>query len=158
AAAQKRAGDLDLRKVGAEARMPWQVEGRRWHTIDRVSHTGQPVRWEGDALGLVIDELERIRGFAAVNWNDRSVVEVTGERSPATWFLHALTGDEWLLTLRFRVNRNAFREDVLARQLDLKAIDDLDELAVYGRGNRVRVRNIKGPWQEVTVTVHWLRE
>jgi excinuclease ABC subunit A len=29
---------------------------------------------------------------------------------------------------------------------------------VYGRGNRVRVRNIKGPWQEVTVTVHWLRE
>ncbi len=158
AAAKKRAGDLDLRKVGADARMPWQVDGRRWHTLDRVSHNGRPVRWDGNALALVIDDLERHRGFAAVNWNDRSVVEVTGDGSPPTWFLHALTGDEWLLTLRFRVSRNAFREEALSRQLDLKPLDDLDELPVYGRGNRVRVRNVKGSWQEVTVTVHWLRE
>jgi excinuclease ABC subunit A len=138
--------------------MPWQVDGRRWHVVDRVSHTGRSPRWEGSALASVIDALEGKRGFVPVNWNDRSVVEVTGEGSPATWFLHALTGDEWLLTLRVRVGRNAFDEETLSAALDLKALDDLDELPVYGRGNRVRVKNLKGPWQEVTVTVHWLRE
>jgi excinuclease ABC subunit A len=158
AAARKRAGDLDLRKVGAEARMPWQVDGRRWHTADRVSHTGRPPRWEGSALASVIDAVEGKRGFAPLNWNDRSVVELTGEGAPATWFLHALTGDEWLLTLRFRVGRNIFDEETLSAALALKSLDDLDELPVYGRGNRVRVKNLKGPWQEVTVTVHWLRE
>ena len=158
AVAKKRTGDLDLRKLGAEACMPWQVDGRRWHAVERVGHNGRPCRWEGAALEFVIDLLEGERGFAPVNWNDRSVVELTGKGAPATWFLHALTGDEWLLTLRLRVGRNTFDGDKLAADLALKPLDDLDELAVYGRGDRVRVKNLKGPWQEVTVTVHWLRE
>jgi excinuclease ABC subunit A len=158
AAAKKQSGDLDLRKLGAEARMPWQVDGRRWHTAERVGHNGRACRWEGTALAFVIDVLESETGFAPVNWNDRSVVELTGAGAPSTWFLHALTGDEWLLTLRFRVGRNTFADEQLARQLALKPLDDLDELPVYGRGDRVRVKNLKGPWQEVTVTVHWLRE
>jgi excinuclease ABC subunit A len=158
AAAKKRTGDLDLRKLGAEARMPWQVDGRRWHAVERVGHNGRPCRWEGAALEFVIDLLDAERGFSPVNWNDRSVVELTGEGSAATWFLHALTGDEWLLTLKMRVTRNTFDADKLAGDLALKSLDDLDELAVYGRGDRVRVKNLKGPWQEVTVTVHWLRE
>ncbi len=29
---------------------------------------------------------------------------------------------------------------------------------MYGRGERVRVKNSRGPFQEVLVTVHWLRE
>ncbi|MGQ0636162.1 MAG: excinuclease ABC subunit UvrA [Planctomycetaceae bacterium] len=156
--ARKRAGDLDLRQVGRDTQMPWQVDGPRWHCADRVGHNGRPCRWEGSALALVVERLESETGFAATNWNDRSVVEVTGAGAPATWFLHALTGDEWLLTLRFRVKRNTFHEDRLAAALDLKPLDDLDELPVYGRGPRVRVKNLKGPWQEVTVTVHWRRE
>jgi excinuclease ABC subunit A len=158
AIAKKRTGDLDLRKLGAEARMPWQVDGRRWHAVERVGHNGRPCRWEGAALEFVIDNIDADRGFALVNWNDRSVVELTGEGSPATWFLHALTGDEWLLTLRLRVGRNTFDANKLPDELALKPLDDLDELPVYGRGDRVRVKNLKGPWQEVTVTVHWLRE
>jgi excinuclease ABC subunit A len=157
-AARRQSGDLDLRKVGRDTKMPWQTDGRRWHTVDRVGHNGRPCRWEGEALSLVIDRLEAESVFAPVNWNDRSVVEVTGAGAPAGWFLHALTGDEWLLTLRFRVGRNAFQEEALQRSLDLKNLDDLDELPVYGRSDRVRVKNLKGPWQEVTVTVHWLRE
>ena len=57
-----------------------------------------------------------------------------------------------------RVGRNTFAAEKLAGDLALKPLDDLDELPVYGRGDRVRVKNLKGPWQEVTVTVHWLRE
>jgi excinuclease ABC subunit A len=158
AASRKQAGDLDLRNLGAEAHMPWQVDGRRWHVVERVGHNGRPCRWEGAALAFVIDRLESTPGLAEANWNDRSIVELIGESSPETWFLHALTGDEWLLTLKFRVGRNTFSEEQLQRQLALKPLDDLDELPVYGRGDRVRVKNLKGPWQEVTVTVHWLRE
>src|SRR4029077_7531319 len=50
------------------------------------------------------------------------------------------------------------RGEKRAAYLSPKPLDDRDELAVYGRGDRVRVKNLKGPWQEVTVTVHWLRE
>jgi excinuclease ABC subunit A len=158
AAAKKQAGDVDLRKLGSEAKMPWQVDGRRWHTEERVGHNGRPCRWEGSALAFVIDALESESGFAPVNWNDRSVVELTGSAAHLSWFLHALTGDEWLLTLRFRVGRNTFSEEQLARQLALKPLDDLDELPVYGRGDRVRVKNLKGLCQEITVTVHWFCE
>ena len=77
---------------------------------------------------------------------------------PAGWFLHAQTGDEWLLTLKFRVKKNTFRELELQQQLALKPWDDIDELPVYGRADRVRVKNLKGPWQEITITVHWQRE
>ena len=62
------------------------------------------------------------------------------------------------MTLKFRVPKRTFDEESLRGELDLKSLDDLDELPIYGRSERVRIRNVKGPWQEVTVTVHWLRE
>jgi excinuclease ABC subunit A len=109
-------------------------------------------------LEFVVDQIEGCKGFPPANWNDRSLVEMTGEKKGYGWFLHALTGDEWLLTLKFRVPRKTFVEDALRRRLDLQSFDDIDDLPVYGRSERVRVRNLKGPWQEVTITVHWLRE
>ena len=157
-AVKKQAGDLDWKQIGREAKMPWQRDGRRWHTVERIAHNGRPCRWEGEALGRLVDRIEAVAGFRQADWNDRSVVELTGRRKKAGWFLHALTGDEWLLRLNFRVRRNTFRQDDLRWQLDLKPIDDLDELPIYGRVQRVKVRNLKGPWQEVSIVVHWLRE
>jgi excinuclease ABC subunit A len=157
-AEKKRAGDIELRQVGRDAKMPWQTDGRRWHTVDRVARNGKACRWEGSALAHVVDAIEARPGFLPANWNERSVVEITGENRTGVWFLHALTGDEWLLTLKFRVPKRTFDEESLRGELDLKSLDDLDELPIYGRSERVRIRNVKGPWQEVTVTVHWLRE
>jgi excinuclease ABC subunit A len=157
-AARKREGDIELKQVGRDAKMPWQTDGRRWHAVDRVSHSGKPARWEGTALEKVVDAIEARSGFLPANWNDRSVVEMTGDKRTGAWFLHALTGDEWLLTLKFRVPRKTFDEEELRRQLALKSLDDLDELPVYGRSERVRINNKKGPWQQVSITVHWLRE
>lgn len=147
-----------MRQVGREAALPWQVDGRRWHTRDRLAHNGRPCRWEGEALGLVIDELAEFDELSEPNWNHRSIVEVLSREKSGGWFLHAQTGDEWLLTLKFRVKKGTFREERLQSQLALRRIDDLDDLPVYGRGDRVRVKNLKGPFQEVTVTVHWQRE
>ncbi len=157
-AAKKQSGDIDLRHVGKDTAAPWQTDGRAWHTRDRISHTGKPCRWEGPALELVIDALAQRDELAPVNWNHRSVVEVMSTEKAGGWFLHAQTGDEWLLTLKFRVKKGTFDEAALQKQLPLKALDQLDELPVYGRGDRVKVKNIKGPFQEVTITVHWARE
>ncbi|MFO1093992.1 MAG: ATP-binding cassette domain-containing protein [Planctomycetaceae bacterium] len=157
-AAAKQAGDLELRQVGRDAEQPWQTDGRKWHTRDRIAHNGRPCSWEGAALELVIDALAQERRFAPPNWNHRSIVEVMSVRKTGGWFLHAQTGDEWLLTLRFRVKKGTFDAAALNQRLALKPLDDLDELPVYGRGERVKVKNAKGPFQEVTITVHWERE
>ncbi len=157
AVAEKKAGDLDFRQIGRETRMPWQQDGRRWHTIDRIAHNGQPARWEGRVLDRVLDRLAACPDLRPADFNHRSVVEIAGS-GRKEWLLHALTGDEWLLTLKFRMGRNTFQQDTLQAQLDLKPLDDIDELPIYGRGPRVRVKNLKGPWQEVSLKVHWLKE
>ena len=158
AVTEKRDGDLDFRKIGRDTRMPWEQDGRRWHTSDRIAHNGQPARWNGTVLARILDRLEDSDDFLPPDFNHRSVVEITGPVKKDGWFFHALTGDQWLVTLKFRVHRNTFRQDELAPQLNLRPLDDIDELPIYGRGSRVRVKNIKGPWQEVTLKVHWLSE
>jgi excinuclease ABC subunit A len=37
---QKQDGDLDITEVGKTASMPWQSDGRGWHTRDRVGRNG----------------------------------------------------------------------------------------------------------------------
>lgn len=157
-AARKKKGDVEISQIGKGAAMPWQTNGRRWHTVERLSHTGQPCRWEGAALQFVIDTLEETGEWAPVNWNARSVVEVTGREAIGNWFLHALTGDEWLLTLSFRVPPNTFQGETLAAELALTPLDDLDEIQVYGRGARVRVTSVRGAWQDVVITVYQQQE
>jgi len=156
--ARTQSGDLEMKQVGKDAALPWQADGRKWHTRDRLSHQGQPCRWEGSALEFVIDTLAQSKDLAEANWNHRSIVEVLAKEKSGGWFLHAQTGDEWLLTLKFRVKKGTFQNDELVQRLNLTEIDDLDDLPVYGRSNRVRAKNLKGPWQEVTITVHWRSE
>ena len=151
--AQKQFGDLDLNQVGKNAKMPWEKNGKRWHTRDRVAHNGKPCRWDGQMLATIMDDLTADDEFAPVNWNDRGVVEVVGPNKSAGWFLHARTADEWVLTLHFRVARNSFVEDELAAELDLTDLDELDDIPVYGRAPRVRVKNANPPWQDVIISV-----
>src|SRR5581483_44596 len=47
---EARPGDVDLEDVGKDQAMPWQADGHRWHTVDRVSHHGKPPKWEGAML------------------------------------------------------------------------------------------------------------
>ncbi len=203
---KKKVGDVTLAELGRDAKMPWQINGRKWHLEDRVALNSKPCRWESAALERVIEFLETVseaitprkvakpsnanlaslpsklrgklttgaalkqqqdeRGAAALldpnarlttNWAERSVVEVIGPDVSRGWFLHAMTGDEWLLTLKFRVPENTFRQKSLSAALQLKPVDDIREIEAYGRADRVRVKE-GGPWQEVTITVHWLRE
>jgi len=217
---KKRSGDLSLSEVGKDSKMPWEVDGRKWHTQERLAHNGKRVRWEGEALSRVIETLDELGeapvAVAAVKdegtegtkatkgkkraskvalagklmsgadllkaqqgidsepastpplphsstplltlWNDPSTVEVLGDAARYGWFMHALTRDEWLLKLKFRVEKNRFDERDLQAKLGLKDVNDVKEIQVYNRSDRVTVKNQRGAFQEVTITVHWLRE
>ena len=154
AARKKQAGDLDPTKIGADAKMPWEVNGRKWHTVDGLANNGQPRRWKGEILGKIIDTIEARDQFSPTNWNERSTVEVSAKTKGFGWFLHAYTGDEWLLSLKFRVPKKTFTEDALSADLNLKDVNDLDDIPVYNRQPRVRVRpSNNGPFEDVTISI-----
>ncbi|MCA9076099.1 MAG: excinuclease ABC subunit A, partial [Planctomycetaceae bacterium] len=159
AAAKKQAGDVDIAKVGKDAPLPWKVDGRKWHTQERPARNGKPCKWEGAALASVVDFIEEFEGLKEANWGDPSTVEITAETKVGTgWFFHALTGDEWFVRLYFRVPKGSFDPDDVADSLDLTPVDDIDDIPVYGRGERVKFNNTKGPFQEVAIDVHSLDE
>jgi excinuclease ABC subunit A len=150
----ERAGDLDITDVGRDARMPWEVDGRGWHTRDRVGRNGNPCRWDGKILAAVVDRIHELGDFSDTNWNARTVVEISAPRKADGWFFHAITGEEWLLKLKFRVAKRTFQRDDLVARLDLKPLNELHELPVYGSEPRVKCKQLRGPWQEVQLAVH----
>ncbi|GAF99649.1 unnamed protein product, partial [marine sediment metagenome] len=88
-----------------DARMPWEVDGRRWHTRQRVGRRGDKVRWEGTALEWLIDQIEAAgkRRFSPTNYKSRSTAEIKMPGTATPWFFHARTGGTWLLDANFRV-------------------------------------------------------
>ena len=158
AAETQRKGDLDLDEVGKEVRMPWDRDGRKWHTQDRRGRNGKPCRWDGRILADVVDRIEQHEGFSAADWSNRSVVEISAEKKTQGWFFHAITGEEWLLKMKFRTGKATFRSDELIRKLDLKPLNDMPDLPLYGTEARVRVEQARGPWQEVELRVHSYQE
>jgi excinuclease ABC subunit A len=158
AAEMIRATEAAVEPVGADAQMPWQTDGRRWHTAQRLSHDDKPCRWEGHILPWLDEQIHRLGDFGDTNWNDRSVVEIAGPQKSQGWFLHALTGMEWVVRLVFRVGRNAFKSEELNRRLGIPPLDDTPGVQAYGSEPRVWVTSHKGPWQSVTVLAHRLSE
>ena len=155
----RREGDREITDVGGAAKMPWEIDGRRWHTRDRVGRTGNPCRWDGRILDEVIDRIQqRSDLFSETDWNARSVVEISAAKKSEGWFFHAITGEEWLLKMKFRTARGVFQRDELIARLDLKPLNDMPELPLYGTQPRTRVRNMRGPWQEIELRVHGYEE
>ncbi len=149
-----RSGELEIEDIGQDAQMPWEADGRRWHTQDRVGRNGLPCRWDGRILAAVVDRIHELGAFGPTNWNNRTIVEICGERKSDGWFFHAITGEEWLLRLKFRTSKKTFQREDLIERLGLKPLNELPDLPVYGSEPRVKSKNLRGPWQEVQMTVH----
>lgn len=149
---------IDIADVGKDVKMPWEADGRRWHTKERVDRHGQPVHWDGEILERVVDFIEKEEGFSETNWNSRSVVEINATKASQGWFFHALTGEAWLLKLKFRCRRGTFKREDLLNKIQLKTPNEMDEVPVYGNQSRVKVVNNKGAWQEVEIRAHDLAE
>jgi excinuclease ABC subunit A len=96
--------------------------------------------------------------FSDTDWNSRSVVEIAAKKKTDGWFLHAITGETWLLKLKFRVSRGAFRREELIDRLNLKTLNQMEDLPVYGNEPRVRCKALRGPWQEVEIRAYSLDE
>ncbi len=158
AALEAKAGDIELDKVGKDARLPWEADGKKWHCVDRLTLKGVPCRWEGRILPWVDERIRELGAFSATDWSERTVVEIAAAKKSQGWFFHAHTGMEWLIRLVFRVAKNTFKQESLTRQLGLKPLDEMPDLPVYGSEPRVKVANRKGPWQEVWMLVHTLDE
>ncbi|QDU58839.1 excinuclease ABC subunit UvrA [Aeoliella mucimassa] len=158
AAEAEREGDVDLDKVGENTKMPWEVDGRHWHTVERVARDGDACRWEGEILERVEREIHELGDFAPTNWNHRSVVEVTGHTKSDGWFFHAITAEKWLLKMKFRAAKRTFDRDKLLADINLPPLNDLDDVEAYGSGPRVKCKNLTGPWQEVQLAVHTFEE
>jgi excinuclease ABC subunit A len=158
AAEQARDGDVELAQVGKDAQMPWQADGRRWHTHDRLTNDGKPCRWEGAALDWIVERIHELEDFSETDWRDRSRVEIAAQKKSDGWFFHALTGQEWLVWLIFRVGRNKFKSGEVQGRLGIKPLNETPGLEVYSNDERVWVTNHKVPWQSVVVKVHRLSE
>src|SRR5205814_2429737 len=89
AAEAAREDDLALEAVGKDARMPWETDGRRWHTIDRVTTKGAPCRWEGEILNWLDERIHALGDFGETNWNHRTQIEIAAPTKSHGWFMHA---------------------------------------------------------------------
>lgn len=151
-------GDMDITEVGREAKMPWQADGRRWHTTDRTARNGNQCRWTGKMLADVVDRIEQSDLFSPINWSEQTVVEIRAAKKSHGWFFHAITAEEWLLKLKFRVPHKTFQREEIVARLDLKPLNDMPELPLYGTENRAKCRNVHGNWQEIELRLHDYKE
>ncbi len=150
AAAQLAAEKGGFGNVGKNVQMPWQTDGRMWHVAQRTDRNGRPRQWEAAALEYVVAQVEKIDGFEPTNWNNRASVEITAAGAP-TWFMHALTGGEWLLELYFRAPKGHFDWRELDERLGLKTLDEREDLQTYGDWSRVDVRSRRDGYDAVVV-------
>jgi len=151
-------GDIPLEQIGRDAAMPWETDGKKWHTLDRISHGGKPCRWEGQILLWIDDLIHQLGDFSDTNWKQQTVVEIAGKKKTQGWFFHAHSAMEWLVRLVFRVGKNTFKEADLVRRLGIKPLNETEGVQAYGDQERVHVANRKGPWQEVSILAHRLSE
>ncbi|RIK88341.1 MAG: excinuclease ABC subunit A [Planctomycetota bacterium] len=154
AAEAARQDDLEIADLGADVKMPWEVDGRRWHVETRTARNGQPCRWEGRILAEVEKRIHELGQFSPTDWSSRSVVEICAIKKSDGWFFHAITAEPWVVKLKFRTAKRTFNRDTLADELGLKPLNDIPEIEAYGAGPRVKCKNLRGPFQEVQVFAH----
>jgi excinuclease ABC subunit A len=147
----------DFRRLAKDVSMPWETNGRRWHTRDRLARDGKPAEWDGEILSRVVDYIVEHSDLSEPDWSNRSVVEIAPENKSLGWFFHAITGDRWLLKMKFRVRRGTFQKSEIAEKLPLKTLNQLDEIPRYSNQPRVRLRQ-QGPVQEIEIQAHTLAE
>lgn len=145
-------------EMGAEVGVPWEVDGRKWHTETSLDRKGEAIRWDREILKRVIGKIESSEKFAKTNWNSRSVVEVTAERASDGWFFHAITAETWMLKMKFRVPRSTFDRKQLEADIPLKTPNQLDDVPIYGNEPRVKCKMARGPWQEIEIRAYSLAE
>lgn len=155
AARRKSADDVDIKQVGETVDPPWKTNGRKWHLEDRLSHRGKVVTWQSEILARVVDHLATVKGLKPVNWNSASTVEIAGKKTkygpPPSWFFHAHSQGEYCVRLIFRAPKRTISEADLKAAVPLKPLCELTDCNSFDDSQRTWLKNIKGPFQEITI-------
>jgi excinuclease ABC subunit A len=154
--AVKLAKPLVAAELSRHAEMPWEVDGRRWHTRDRRTRSGKPVRWEGALLEFVVDRIAAIGGLREPVWAQRSSVTIYTHDYRLAPFLTVATTSEWVATLSFRLPRAVFKLGELSSQLGLTPFAEAVPVVPCDQ-DRLRIRKA-GRGQEISITVHAARD
>ncbi|RME40005.1 MAG: excinuclease ABC subunit UvrA [Planctomycetota bacterium] len=133
--------------LDGEARMPWERDGRGWHTKNPVDREGRPVAWDPALLTWIVETIESGDGRLRVHWNHPSRVEITA-MTGKWWFCHILTRGRELLDLAVRVPAGVLRLTRVRAELAIPTLDERTDLPVYGQEDRVRMRSLRDGWEE----------
>ena len=150
--------DVEDAAIETGVRMPWERDGRAWHTGERTDRQGRTIEWEPAALEWLVERIEAAGSFADTDWNHPARVEIAAPKSGTFWFFHALTGGQWMLDVTLRVPAGTFDAETLNRQLALRTLDERNDLPIYGAEPRVRIRHGQRDRDDVRLHIHDLAE
>ena len=134
--------------LGKDVQMPWERDGKTWHTVNHLDREGNQVGWDPLSLIWIVDTIESLGAFAETDWNHRARVEIKAP-GDVPWFAHIRTGGCDLFEVALRVSKASFSPLELHRQLAIKTLDERGDLPIYGQWPRVRVRRHDSDWDEV---------
>lgn len=126
-------------------------EGRRWRSDSASSAPGKVCHWDPRIIESILRHLSGDT-FYKVCSDSADFVEIKENKKGVFWFFKANTKDEWLLRLNFRTARRTFDKTTLTKQLDLKSLNEIAEIPLYGTLPRVNVNQV-GVWQEIELRV-----
>jgi len=135
-----------------QVKMPWEMNGRKWHTIDHCDAKGERVQWDTRMLLWLVETMESIGGFAPTDWNHRTRIEIKAEITPL-WFSHILTGFQELLEVAIRVPSGTFYEPKLRAMLNIQTLDERGDLPIYGQWSRLRIRSLTSGWDDIRLSL-----
>ena len=138
--------------LGEQVHMPWEIDGRKWHTDDHRDAKGEQVQWDTKVLLWLSETSESVGGLAPTDWNHRTRVEIKAENT-SLWFCHILTGFRDLLEVAIRVPHGTFSEQKLSTMLQIKTLDERGDLPIYGQWNRVRIRSLTTGWDDIRLSL-----
>jgi excinuclease ABC subunit A len=136
-------------EVSIALEIPWEKNGIKWHTQDRVCRNGTPIKWDGKILLDIVSQIEASGKFAPTDWNKRATVEIRPEKKTLGWFMRATTSDEWILRVTFRTAGGTFKRDSLVAAIALKPFSQIEKIPLYGNLPRVMLRRQTIRWQEI---------
>jgi excinuclease ABC subunit A len=136
--------------AGQDIQMPWERDGKRWHTVGHVDRRGEPVAWDPNLLIWLVETIEALGGFSPADWNDRARVELKAP-GKGQWFCHVLTGGKDLLDVLLRVPTGTFNDRNLATRLRIKTLDQRSDLPIYGQWGRATLRKEHGAWAVIRI-------
>jgi excinuclease ABC subunit A len=151
-----RTAEADLRKPlkleKTDIRMPWEKDGRKWHT-QRKDRKGRETKWSVELLQRLVADIEKSGNgkFAKTDWNDQSRIEITAPGNPRTWFAHIVTGDQWQLNVTIRTPKGTCTESAVQKILNIQSLDERDDLPIYGPEKRVKILGYDHHWNSLRI-------